>query len=93
MDLVDDFVWENYASWDGSEHCLQKLNRWMAASVQKCARSKLRSCAQAREQEQIFVRNRLYAMRQSSKFCDSFDKFIAQRNQLCHLYMIVGTFV
>lgn len=93
MDLIDDFVWENFKLWDGSDHCYKKLKKCIEASVQKCAKSKLRSYAQAREQEHVFVRDKLYAMRQSSKCPDAFDKFIAQRNQLRHLYVIVGAWL
>ena len=97
MDLeVDDFVWENYDSWNGSDDaCYSKLNMWIRQVVKKYPRSKLSSYARKKEQEQIFVRDKLVAMkRRSHAECqqDSFNKFIGQRNRLRHLYMIISTY-
>lgn len=89
---MDDFVWENYDSWNGSEICYKKLNIWIRQAVKKYPRSKLSSYAHKMEQEQIFIRDKLVAIKGSYEYQNSFNKFIAQRNRLRHLYMIIRTY-
>ncbi len=93
MELVDDFVWENYESWSRDDNCYTKLKNWIGTAVKECPKSKLCSFALEREQEQLFVLDKLYSMRRSHEDCDAFDKFIAQRNQLYHVYMIIGVWL
>jgi hypothetical protein len=92
MHLVDDFVWENYQSWNGSDACYKKLNDWIKNTVKKYPRSDLISYARMKEQEQIFMLDKLAAIKCSYECQDSFTKFISQRNQLRHLYMIIGSY-
>lgn len=92
MDWVDDFVWENFELWSGSDACYNKLNKWIRKAVKQCPRSKLSSYARKREQEQIFIRDKLMAMRSRYECQDPFHKFIAQRNQMRHLFMLIATY-
>ncbi len=90
MDLVDDFAWENYGSWDGSEPCYSRLKDLIRAATKRCSMHKLKLHALEREQEQKNVLEKLRVMQKYYVFRDAFDQFITQRERLCRVYFILA---
>ena len=93
LDTVDDFVWEHHAAWDGTDGCYQKLITWRRKVRSVHSTHELHKYAKMKEEEQNKTRKKLEDLRYRSECKDTFDKFITQRRQLAHMYMIVGVWM